>query len=182
MPRPRRNDSVEARMNVRSMVLGVAIVLASAATSAQQGAPKSGEWTRYGGDAGTIKYAPLDQINKDNVKNLRIAWRRPAVDPTISSKNPEFSYSTNFRSTPLMIGGVLYASNGVGLVEAFNPGTGKTIWVQEPFPDEPGQGLRGDSARSLAYGTDGAERRLYVVRGEYLVALDVRTGKPVAGF
>src|SRR5438045_8973492 len=100
MPRPRRNDSVEARMNVRSTLLGVAIVLAAALASAQQGAPKSGEWTRYSGDAGSIKYAPLDQINKDNVKNLRIAWRRPAVDASISSRNPEFSYSNNCRSTP----------------------------------------------------------------------------------
>jgi quinoprotein glucose dehydrogenase len=169
-------------MRLRSTLPGVAIVLAAAVTGAQQGAPKGGEWTRYSGDSGSIKYAPLDQINKDNVKNLGIAWRRPAVDSSISSRNPEFSYSNNFRSTPLMIGGVLYASNGVGLVEAFNPASGKTIWVQEPFPGEPGQGLMGDSARSLAYWTDGTERRLYAVRGEYLVALDLRSGKPVAGF
>src|SRR5947207_2459894 len=145
---------------LRWTLAGVAIVLAAGFAAAQQGA-RGGEWTRYGGDSGTIKYAPLDQIKKDNVAKLRVAWRRPAVDESVASKNPEFSYSNNFRSTPLMIGGVLYASNGVGLVEAFNPATGKTIWVQEPFPDEPGQGLRGDSARSLAYWTDGAERRLY---------------------
>ena len=64
---------------------GVAVVLGTAAPGAQQGA-RGGEWTRYGGDAGTTKYAPLDQINKDNVSRLRIAWRRPAVDPSISSK------------------------------------------------------------------------------------------------
>ena len=32
--------------------------------------------------------------------------------------------------------GVLYASNGIGLVEAFNPGTGATIWTQEFADDE----------------------------------------------
>ena len=113
---------------------GVAVVLGTAAPGAQQGA-RGGEWARYGGDAGTTKYAPLDQINKDNVSRLRIAWRRPAVDPSISSKAPDFSYSGNFRATPLMIGGVLYSPNGIGLVEAFHPGTGKTLWVQDPFPD-----------------------------------------------
>ena len=61
-----------------------------------------------------------------------------------------------------MIGGVLYSPNGIGLVEAFHPGTGKTLWVQEPFPDEPGQGLRGDSARGVAYWSDGSDRRLFV--------------------
>jgi quinoprotein glucose dehydrogenase len=169
-------------MGVRKGLVCMAVVLASALPGAQQGSPKNGEWTRYSADSGSIKYAPLDQINKDNVGRLRVAWRRPAVDASLSSKNPEFSYSTNFRSTPLMIDGVLYASNGIGLVEAFDPATGKTVWIQEPFPDEPGQGLRGDSARSLAYWTDGTERRLYSVRGEYLVALDLRTGKAVQGF
>ena len=122
------------------------------------------------------------RINKDNVSRLRIAWRRPAVDPSISSKVPDFSYSGNFRATPLMIGGVLYSPNGIGLVEAFHPGTGKTLWVQEPFPDEGAQGLRGDSSRGVAYWADGIDRRLFVIRGEYLIALDPATGKPVAAF
>ena len=81
-----------------------------------------------------------------------------------------------------MIDGVLYSPNGIGLVEAFHPGTGKTLWVQEPFPDEPAQGLRGDSARGVSQGSDGNQRRLFVIRGEYLIALDARTGKPVTSF
>ena len=60
--------------------IGVAVVLGTVVAAAQQGA-RGGEWTRYGGDAGTTKYAPLDQINKDNVSRLRIAWRRPARRP-----------------------------------------------------------------------------------------------------
>jgi len=41
---------------------------------------QNGEWRSYSGDAGSRKYAPLDQINKDSVKALKIAWPRPAVD------------------------------------------------------------------------------------------------------
>jgi quinoprotein glucose dehydrogenase len=161
--------------------VGVAVVLGSAIPAAQQGAV-GGEWRRYGGDSGTTRYAPLDQITKSNVSQLRIAWRRPAVDPSISSRVPDFSFSGNFRATPLMLGGVLYSPNGIGLVEAFHPGTGKTLWVQEPFPDQGEQGLRGDSARGVAYWADGAERRLFTVRGEYLIALDPATGKPLQEF
>ena len=76
-----------------------------------------------------------------------------------------------------MIDGVLYSPNGIGLVEAFHPGTGKTLWVQQPFRRRAGRGLRGDSTRGVAYWTDGSERRLFVIRGEYLIALDPRTGK-----
>jgi quinoprotein glucose dehydrogenase len=161
--------------------VGAAVALGTALTVAQRGAG-GGEWSRYGSDAGSTRYAPLDQINKDNVSQLRIAWRRPAVDPSISSKDPDFAYSGNFRATPLMIGGVLYSPNGIGLVEAFHPRTGNTIWIQEPFPDEGARGLRGNSSRGVAYWADATDRRLFVVRGEYLIALDPRNGQPVTAF
>ena len=168
-------------MTIRWILVGGAIVLGTALAAAQQGA-RGGEWTRYGGDAGTTKYAPLDQISQANVSQLRVAWRREAVDASLSTRVPNLSYSNNFRATPLMIGGVLYSPNAIGLVEAFHPGTGKTLWVQEPFPGDPGQGLQGDSARGVAYWSDGTERRLFVIRGEYLVALDPRTGTPLTAF
>jgi len=157
------------------------VVLATASMSAQQGA-RGGEWPRYGADAGTTKYSPLDQIDKDNVSRLRIAWRRPAVDASLSARVPDFNYSGNFRATPLMIGGVLYSPNGVGLVEAFHPGTGKTIWIQEPFADEGPEGLRGDSSRGVTYWAAGSDRRLFVVRGEHLIALDPASGKAVGSW
>ena len=125
------------------------------------------------------KYAPLDQINKDNVSRLRIAWRRPAVDASLASDSADFSFSHDFRATPLMIDGVLYGSNGIGLVEAFNPGTGTTLWIQQPFADEPDRGAaRQQHARHRVL-ERGHDRRLFVIRGEYLVALDPRTGRPV---
>ena len=161
--------------------IAIAVLMGAAVAWAQQGA-RGGEWARYGADAGTTKYAPLDQVDKQNVSRLRVAWQRPAVDPSITGRVPDLSYSGNFRATPVMIGGVLYSPNGVGLVEAFHPGTGKTLWVQEPFADQGPAGFRGTSARGVAPWADGSDRRLFVVRGEYLIALDAATGKPVPGF
>ncbi|MDO8680236.1 MAG: hypothetical protein Q7R30_17090 [Acidobacteriota bacterium] len=40
----------------------------------------AGEWTHYGGNAASQKYSPLDQINKDNVGRLAIAWRWASPD------------------------------------------------------------------------------------------------------
>ena len=122
-----------AVMSARTACVVFGVLATTSIGGAQQGAGQ-GEWTRYGGDPGSTKYAPLDQINKSNISQLRIAWRRPAVDPSISSRVPDFSYSNNFRSTPLMIDGVLYSPNGIGLVEAFHPATGKTIWSRSRFP------------------------------------------------
>jgi quinoprotein glucose dehydrogenase len=165
----------------RSRVASLVLVLGALSTfagSAQQGAV-GGQWRWHSGDLGSTKYSPLDQINKDNVARLRIAWRRPAVDVSLTQKRPDFSFSRDFRATPLMIDGTLYSPNGIGLVEAFHPRTGRTLWVQQPFADEPQQGLAGDSTRTVAYWEDASERRLFAIRGEYLVALDPRTGTPV---
>ena len=57
-----------------------------------------------------------------------------------------------------MIDGVLYAQNGIGLVEAFDPETGKTIWVQERFD---GDQLRGQPSRGIAHWGTRTPRRVF---------------------
>jgi quinoprotein glucose dehydrogenase len=160
---------------VRILICGTVLGLGTAVVHSQ-----SGEWRSYSGDPGSRKYSPLDQITKENVRNLKIAWRRPAVDPQLMARDSELKFQNNFRATPLMVNGVLYSPNGIGLVEAFNPGTGQTVWVQE-LP--PGVALRGgDSTRGVAYWRDGANERIFVQRGEALMALDLRTGQPYRDF
>jgi quinoprotein glucose dehydrogenase len=150
------------------------VVLGLAASLDAQRGTRDGQWRSYNGDLGATKYAPLDQITKSNVQSLRIAWRRPAVDPSLTSGGAPLKYSNNFRATPLMVNGVLYGPNGVGLVEAFHPGTGRTIWVQEPFTATE---LPGDSTRGVAYWSDGKDERILVQRGGHLYSLDAKTGK-----
>ena len=66
-----------------SMAVLAAPAVATAAAGmpavAQQGAT-DGQWREYGADAGSTKYSSLDQITRDNVRDLRIVWSRPAVD------------------------------------------------------------------------------------------------------
>src|SRR5262245_50651009 len=97
-------------------IVSVAVWLGvSVSVAAQQGA-KAGQWPNHSGDKGSTKYSPLDQINKNNVRNLKVAWRRPAAADEFRLRRPGLLVPNNFRSTPLMINGVLYASNGIGLV------------------------------------------------------------------
>jgi quinoprotein glucose dehydrogenase len=157
------------------VTMGLAVILLAATMGHAQQGTRGGEWHYHSGDLGSTKYSPLAQIDKTNVSRLRIAWRRPAIDPSFPKP---VNYSHDFHSTPLMIDGVLYASNAIGLVEAFNPGTGRTIWVQQPFGDEPA-GLPGVSTRTVGYWTDGTQKQIFVIRGENLIALDARTGRPL---
>jgi quinoprotein glucose dehydrogenase len=141
----------------------------------------AGEWLTYGGDKGFNRYSPLDQVNRDNVNKLGIVWGRPAVDPQIKDKFPDLSPSNYFRGTPIMANGVLYAPDGVGLVEAFDAVTGRTKWVQQPV--EPTlKEAAGESTRGVAYWHKGSEERIVSIRGQYLYALDAKTGAPEREF
>src|SRR5713226_7382958 len=115
-----------------TLVLALGVILASnSPVRTQTGAPAGGDWPYYSGDNGFTKYAPIGQINKDNVQTLRIAWRRPMIADELRATYPTVRVGNSFRSTPIMVDGVLYASNGVGLVEAIDPTTGRTRWIQE---------------------------------------------------
>ena len=87
------------------VVLCVVPFVVSFSLAAQTGA-KNGEWRSYAGEPGSTKYSPLDQINKENAKNLRIAWR-------FKTDNLGMRPDYNMQSTPLMVGGVLYAQVGM---------------------------------------------------------------------
>ena len=139
------------------------------------------EWRYYGGDRGYKRYSPLDQINRDNVGKLKILWRRPAIDAKLTQAFPDLSPSPYFRSTPIILDGVLYAPNAVGLVEAFDGATGKTLWVQEPI--EPGlQGVAGQSNRGLDVWGSGSDQRLISIRGPFLYALTPKNGRLFPNF
>ena len=62
-----------AMRRLRWVAMGLTTTLCLVGTAAAQ--TENGEWRSYSGDQGSTKYAPLDQINRTNVKNLRIAWR-----------------------------------------------------------------------------------------------------------
>jgi glucose dehydrogenase len=167
--------------------LGFVLLAAAAAAlgvRSQAQAP-SREWRYFGGDHAFTRYSPLDQINRDNVKNLRIAWRRPATTESLTQAFPDLRVNAYLRATPIIVDGVLYTQNAHGLVTAINGETGQTIWEQELFArtrDEAnGTATRGvDYWRGAGNGSGGT--RIFAIRGEYLYAVDAATGKLVAAF
>jgi glucose dehydrogenase len=139
------------------------------------------EWRYFGGDKAFTRYSPADQINRDNVKNLRIVWRRPATNDSLKQAFPELRVNAYLRSTPLMIDGVLYTQDVHGFVSAFDAGSGETVWQQEPFARTQEE-LQGQSTRGVDYWRSGGDQRIFVIRAEYLYALNAKTGKPYPDF
>ena len=175
----------------RRHVFGVLLALAVAAVvwplpglgqnnpapTAPAGGPNV-EWRSYGAVEGSTRYSPIDQITRDNVKDLQVAW-------TWKFDNfgtPGETVTTE--TTPLMVNGVLYFTAGARrTVVAARADTGETLWTWRP--DE---GARFDAAprkvhRGVAYWTDGRQERIVTVTpGFQLISLDAKTGQLVDRF
>ena len=155
---------------------------------------KAGEWRYMNNDLLGTRYSPLDQINKDNFKDLKIAWRwKPAIGPAPPSLggtaqgngDPTLAIYRS-QSAPIMVNGVLYMSaGGQRVVAALDAVTGQQLWMWMGM-DENGRDRkapRRNAGRGVSYWTDGKEERIFVITtGFYLVALDARTGVPVPAF
>jgi quinoprotein glucose dehydrogenase len=162
----------------RFLAIAGLFVVAVASLAAQYGTT-NGEWRSYAGDPGSTKYSPLDQINKDNVKNLRIAWRFKTDN---YGPRPEY----NMQVTPLVVNGVMYAQAGARrAVVALDPETGEQLWMWRMDEGKRGEvAPRQGSGRGVAYWTDGKgdERIVTVTPGYHMVALNAKTGVPVSSF
>ena len=163
----------------RSIVIAVLALAPALGTSGTQGTSgtSKGEWTHYGGNAASHKYSPLDQINKDNIGKLTIAWRWASPDNAVVEANPT-ARPGGYADTPLMVKGVLYTVTSLGQIAAINPATGQTIWVVDPGNWKTGRpGNLGYVHRGLAYWSDGKiDRLLLGTHDAYLISVDAKTG------
>ena len=162
----------------RAVPLLVALCLGAVPASAQTGAA-GGEWRTYGGDLGSTRYSPLDQINAENFNDLEMVWRFNTAN---LGPNPDY----NYQATPLMVDGVLYTTAGSRRnVVALDAATGEMLWAYRLDEGERGaNAIRRMSGRGVGYWTDGQgdDRIFFVTIGYQLVALHAATGRPVADF
>lgn len=156
---------------------GLPVLLLS--LSAVSGEVLAQQWPHYGGDLAARKYSPLDQINRDNVAQLRVAWTYHTGDVSDGSKYPVRSA---FECTPLEVDGVLYLTTPFGRAVALDSATGKELWRFDPKLDKH-RPYNLYVNRGPAYWSRGKEKRLYwgTLDGR-LFALDARTGRPVGSF
>lgn len=90
-------------------------------------------WMHYGGDEGGSRFSALDEINRDNVSGLELAWtyRTGAV-----AENPNLKPFIDFQATPILLpeeaGGHLIVCTPFTKVIALDPVTGTERWSFEP--------------------------------------------------
>ena len=121
-------------------------------------------WSEYLGGPDSSQYSSLKQIDKSNVKNLQVAWSFPTGE------------RGNYVFNPIVVDGVMYVLAKSNSVVALDAVTGKEIWTH------PNQGPVG--ARGINYweSKDRSSRRLFIINGGFLTAIDARTGETVQSF
>jgi quinoprotein glucose dehydrogenase len=165
-------------------LITVLLVLCFLALSAlAQLGVKKGEWRYYGANNAQTKYSPLDQINVQNVGKLKLAWTWDSPEVAQMSSIPMLQAAI-YEATPLFVNGVLYTSTVSSQVAAIDPETGKSIWTYDPESYKAGRPTNlGFVHRGVAYWTDGKQERILIGTVDaYLIALNARTGKPIADF
>ena len=128
-----------------------------------------GDWRYYQGDLGRNQYSTLDQINKENVSSLEVAWVYKTGD-----HNPD-GY-TQIQCNPLIIDGILYGTSPGLKCFAIDASSGNEIWS---FSPDMGEGFNFSMGvnRGLTYWGEGDEKRLFYIASNFLICLDPKTGK-----
>jgi alcohol dehydrogenase (cytochrome c) len=87
-------------------------------------------WLMMNGDYASTRYSKLTQINRDNVKNLRLVWAMALGGmQDVGQNGPENEIH------PLVDNGFLYTSDGWGTlykIDGRNPNKGEFVWVTDP--------------------------------------------------
>ena len=122
-------------------------------------------WHRSHGDNGGMRYSALDQINRQNVRNLQQAWIYHSGDG-----------SNNLQCNPIIVRELMIAPTPGKFMVGINAENGKEMWRFKP---------EGRPAfRGLIYwpGRESAKERVMFCAGKYLYALDPNNGEAITAF
>ncbi len=144
------------------------------------------EWSAYGHDVGGSRYSPLDQISRQNIKDLKVAWTYRTGVADVKGRS---AGKAAFEATPILVDGTLYLTTPFSRVIALDPQTGKERWTYDPKVDL-SVNYSEVASRGVSTWIDqkaGADstcrRRIYVATLDArLIALDAKTGAPCEDF
>lgn len=160
-------------------LLAVAVLLGllpapGSVTGADAQAPPAGagrDWAVYGGGPEATRYSRLKQIDRTNVRRLKVAWTFDTGDAYAGSE---------MQCNPLVVDGVLYATTPKVNLVALDAATGALLWRFEPAEGRPVLGKRRN--RGVTYWSQGNDKRIFFAVRQFLYSVDAATGKVDPGF
>ena len=172
MPQPRSSASallVFAAAAAASFAPGAVAAQAQPArefvpvTDAMLQDPDPADWPMWRRTLDGWGYSPLDQVNRDNVGELQMAWSRALPQGTQEV-------------TPLAYGGVVYMPTLTDIIQALDATSGDLIWeYRRDLPDDVYEFV-GGNARSMRNIAIYDRQIINISDDDYAYALDVETG------
>ncbi len=143
---------------------------APAFKAAQLQAGMTSGWITNGRTVFNQRYVPLDQINRDNVKDLKGVWH---IHLEGSGAGPKYSGEAQ----PIVYDGVIYVVTGADDVFAVSVDSGEILWRYQSHLDEHNNAVCcGWTSRGVGLGAG----KIFVGQLDgKLVALDQKTGKEI---
>lgn len=179
---------MHCRSRARARLAALASILCACAPGSD-----GGSWPVYGADGANTRYSPLGEIRAENFARLEPAWSWRSHDLVWQKAweerwgEPPGTDITDFQLSPLVVGQVLFGVTPLGYVFALEADTGRRLWVTDleayRIHRDPKRAPGALIHRGVAYWREGNDERIYALAfNAYLVALDARTGRPVASF
>lgn len=155
-------DTIDAAARSRGGFVGRGVEQFEPVTEKDLESPPSGDWLSWRRTRDGQGYSPLDQIDRNNVGELKLAW-------TLAMRD-----GSN-QVTPLVRDGVMYLTHPGNIIQAVDGATGDVLWEYAySFPPE-AKALGGPTRNIAIY-----EDKLYLSTYDAaIVAIDAVTGKEV---
>lgn len=146
------------------------------------------EWSYYGADKSGTKYSSLKQINRHNVKHLKIAWTYRTGE--LERLNKGQVKQQSFENTPVLVDGSLVVCSPLGRIMALDPATGVERWVFDPNTYPLPENINFPKCRGVSQWLDpGADSKALckhrIIYGDWrfnAYAIDSKTGNLCTGF
>jgi quinoprotein glucose dehydrogenase len=124
------------------------------------------DWPEYLGGPDRNHFATVDQINLENVKDLKVVWEYHSGD------------SGQIQCNPIIVDGILYGMTASTQPFALDAATGKERWRLK----EKSEAVWYSTSRGVALWKGKDEKRLFYTKESWLYALDAMTGKNILTF
>jgi quinoprotein glucose dehydrogenase len=124
-------------------------------------------WSDYAGASDAAQYSSLTQINRTNVKQLKVAWSYPTGD------------GNKYLFNPIVVDGTMYVLAHDHSIVALDAATGKELWIH---PTDAKATLITNRGINYWESADRSDRRLPFAANNFLQEIDARTGKTILDF
>lgn len=150
----------------RALVVCSALLAGCSPQQRQSYTTDYASWSSYAGSSDSAQYSSLQQIRRDNVADLEIAWQHDTGD------------AGRYFFAPLVAGGRAFVLSEDNSIRALDAATGAELWTRS------GAGVTAITNRGINYwqDVDGSGARLIYAANHFLFAIDAETGQLIADF